>query len=79
MLIFDLWGISFHAVVVFGLGKNILLKSILGHCAMYAHISRYGEILHLENEFYCDDGQGILQRGTFMNRKITTGFENEAF
>ena len=46
---------------------------------MYAHISRYGEILHLENEFYCDDGQGILQRGTFMNRKITTGFENGAF
>lgn len=46
---------------------------------MYAHISRYGEILHLENEFYCDDGKGILQRGTFMNRKITTCFENEAF
>ena len=28
-----LWGISFHAVVVFGLGKNLLFKSILGHCA----------------------------------------------
>ena len=32
MLILDLWGISFHAVVVFGLGKNLLLKSALGHC-----------------------------------------------
>ena len=32
MLILDLWGISFHAVVVFGLGKNLLLKSILGRC-----------------------------------------------
>ena len=32
LLILDLWGISFHAVVVFGLGKNILFKSILGHC-----------------------------------------------
>ena len=32
MLILDLWGISFHALVVFGLGKNILFKSILGHC-----------------------------------------------
>ena len=32
MLILDLWGISFHAVVVFGLGKDILLKSVLGHC-----------------------------------------------
>ena len=28
----DLWGISFHAVVVFGLGKDLLLKSVLGHC-----------------------------------------------
>ena len=31
-LILDLWGISFHAVVVFGLGKNLLFKSILGRC-----------------------------------------------
>ena len=29
MLISDLWGISFHAVVVFGLGKNLLFKYIL--------------------------------------------------
>ena len=34
MLILDLWGISFHAVVVFGLGKNLLSKSILGRCAL---------------------------------------------
>ena len=27
-----LWGISFHAVVVFGLGKDLLFKSVLGHC-----------------------------------------------
>ena len=32
MLILDLWGISFHAVVVFSLGKNLLFKSVLGHC-----------------------------------------------
>ena len=25
---------------------------------VYAHISRHGEILHLENEFYCDDAKG---------------------
>ena len=25
-----IWGISFHAVVVFGLGKNLLFKSVLG-------------------------------------------------
>ena len=35
MLILDLWGISFHAVVVFGLGKNLLSKSILGRCDIY--------------------------------------------
>ena len=37
MLILDLWGISFHAVVVFGLGKNLLFKSILGRCALEDH------------------------------------------
>ena len=31
-MILYLWGISFHAVVVFGLGKNLLFKSILGRC-----------------------------------------------
>ena len=31
LLILNLWGISFHAVVVFGLGKNFLFKSTLGH------------------------------------------------
>ena len=44
MLILDLWGISFHAVVVFGLGKNLLFKSVLGHCDLidllaWAHIN----------------------------------------
>ena len=32
LLILYLWGISFHAVVVFGLGKDLLFKSVLGHC-----------------------------------------------
>ena len=32
MLILDLWGISFHAVIFFGLGKNLLFKSVLGRC-----------------------------------------------
>ena len=34
-MILDLWGISFHAVVVFSLGKNLLFKYVLGHCASY--------------------------------------------
>ena len=32
LLILDLWGISIHALVVFGLGKNLLFKCVLGHC-----------------------------------------------
>ena len=32
LLILDLWGISFHAVVVFGQGKDLLFKSVLGRC-----------------------------------------------
>ena len=32
LLNLDLWGLSFHAVVVFGLGKNLLFKSVLGPC-----------------------------------------------
>ena len=32
LLNLNLRGISFHAVVVFGLDKNFLFKSILGHC-----------------------------------------------
>ena len=33
LLILDLWGISFNAVVVVGLGKDLLFESVLGHCA----------------------------------------------
>ena len=32
LLILDLCGVSFHAVVVFGLGKYFVFKSALGHC-----------------------------------------------
>ena len=31
LLILDLWGVSFHDAIVFGLGKHFLLKSTLGH------------------------------------------------
>ena len=33
MLILDLWGISFHPVVVVGLGNDLLFNFILVHCA----------------------------------------------
>ena len=32
LLILELWDISFHAVIVFGMGKNLLFQSVLGHC-----------------------------------------------
>ena len=47
MLILDLWGISFHAVVVFGLGKNLLFKSIPGRCEVRqvgASAGKHGKI-----------------------------------
>ena len=31
---FESLGVPFHPVVVIGLGKNLLLKSVLGHCAI---------------------------------------------
>ena len=32
------WRISFHAVIVFGLGKDLFLKSVLGHCGVHDSI-----------------------------------------
>ena len=34
LVILDLWGISFHAAVVFGLGKDLSFKSVLGRCVI---------------------------------------------
>jgi hypothetical protein len=34
MLILDLWGISFHPVVVVGLGNDLLFNFIVGHCVL---------------------------------------------
>ena len=34
LLILYLWGVSFHAAVVFGLGKDYLFKLTLGRCGL---------------------------------------------
>ena len=39
LLTLDLWDISFHAVVVFGLGKSIIFKSTLERCVQYPLIN----------------------------------------
>ena len=35
MLILDLWGISFHPVVVVGLGNDLLFNFVVAHCGLY--------------------------------------------
>ena len=35
MLILDLWGISFHPVVVVGLGNDLLFNFIVAHCGHF--------------------------------------------
>ena len=51
LLILDLWCKSVHPIVVFGLGKNLLFKCILGRCVVE------GEKLNLISAY---DAQIIL-------------------
>ena len=55
LLILDLWVIRFHAVEAFGLGKNLLFKSVLGHCGglaiMEITIRKPFETFRRENEY----------------------------
>jgi len=39
LLILDLWGIGFHAVIVFGLCESVLFKYDLEHCAQGPRIN----------------------------------------
>ena len=47
LLILDLWGISFHAVLVSSLGKNLLCKSVLVHCKLVVFISKNPSLKNL--------------------------------
>ena len=38
LILAKLWGLTFYEVVVFGLGKNLLLNSILGRCANLVNV-----------------------------------------
>ena len=59
MLILDLWGVSFHAVVVFGLGNNLLFKSVLGHCVdqsvNYLRVNTYKEFFKATLKLICNE------------------------
>ena len=48
MLIIDPWAIRFHAVVVFGPGKDLLFKSVLGCCEI--HYDYRHHLAYLLNE-----------------------------
>ena len=50
----DLWGISFHAVVVFCPGKNLLFKSILGRCDVHS-------VMHAQCSMVCSQIFLIIQ------------------
>ena len=50
LLILYLWGISFHTVVVLGLGGNLLYKSILGRCDHVKNMYQSGKRM---NFFFC--------------------------
>ena len=41
LLILSLWVISFHAAVVFVLGKDFLFKYALGHCELPIEMIQY--------------------------------------
>ena len=45
LLISNLWGMSFQAVVVFGLGIDLLLKSVLGHWSGTGHYENSDSVL----------------------------------
>ena len=60
LLNLDLLGISFHAVVVFGMCKDLLFKSVLGRCVpsffmdnnlFTTGVIRSHKILHVSREF----------------------------
>ena len=60
LLILDQWGISFHAVVVSGIGKNLLFESIQGHCVT----------IHMYTDFIEFLLNNIFQLRKFMKETI---------
>ena len=57
-------GVSFHAVVAFGLGKNLLFKSVLEHCA----IVDPPDCLLTENNSVST--KGLKRGGANINRRV---------
>ena len=78
LLILVLWGVSFHAVVVFGLGKNLLFKSVLGHCDWHV-LLYWSPVVSLKSSFWdsnkfvfsCIQGKSSLTSRISRNLSLT--------
>ena len=65
--ILDLWGITFHAVVVVGLGKDLLFKSVLGHCEKRLSV-RSISVSGLAHLCICETGVRLFYQTRFFAR-----------
>ena len=69
LLILDLWGISFHVVVVFDLGNDLLFKSVLEHCVIAQKERILTGCIYLGSKKSCNASHVDVQ---FI---LTVGFE----
>ena len=51
---FDSLRVTFHPVVVIGLGKNLLFKSVLAHCGVALGLTRNGILFHKIVLTFCE-------------------------
>ena len=65
MLILKIWVISFHAVVVFGLGKDLLFKSGLVHCG-FLHTLHFNQLQFTQNTLFY-----LSRNEKFFLRKVS--------
>ena len=69
LLILDLWGISFHAVGVFGLSKNLVFKSILRRCVIEGLLKDMDGALKLQ-KIKCSNWQiQVVNKSSLKNPK----------
>ena len=63
------YGVPFHPVVVIGLGKNLLLKFVLGHCVL-SNIARKRNIIHLTHNL-AQESPDFSIEGHQLTKQIT--------
>ena len=51
---FDSLRVTFHPVVIIGLGKNLLFKSVLAHCGVALGLTRNGILFHKIVLTFCE-------------------------